>query len=158
MNISNTLWNDTSSGEIAYSEQLKERLLKDYIATLTETEKERIPAIIKSNSGVFQDKLNQFFLDHYIAYEHFLNDVDLADETINTWKELENFLEGISDDEAKKLLNIVEELQVASGMLNVRMSSTVPGMLEAVTTTSTVDISNSFLNDKTGAVGIVYTY
>lgn len=157
VNISNTFWNDTSTGTIAFSEQLKERLLKDYIATLSELDRSRIPSDIQDISGVFQARLNEFFLEHYLAYEHFLNDVDLADETINTWKELEEFLAGISDSEGITLLKMIADIQIKSGQLNVRMSDEVPGLVEAVTVADIPMITESHIDD-TGAINMVYTF
>lgn len=157
VNISNTFWNDTSTGTIAFSEQLKERLLKDYIATLSELDRSRIPSDIQDISGVFQARLNEFFLAHYVAYEHFLHDVDLADETINTWKELEEFLAGISDSEGITLLRMVADIQIKSGQLNVRMSDEVPGLVEAVTVADIPMITESHIDD-TGAINMVYTF
>ena len=65
MKISNTLVNDTSSGEIAYAEQLKDRLLKDYILHGVEFSSDDIaviPDIIKSEQGVFQSELNKLLV------------------------------------------------------------------------------------------------
>ena len=135
MKISNTLVNDTSSGEIAYSEQLKDRLI-DWANSQLEYNKQyqdpeypddptkKIYAVPRSNDlseqerEKFQTHLNELFLNHYAQFQLFLNDVDLADSTINTWKELEEFLEGISDTDAQKLLDKFDTLQTEIDDIN----------------------------------------
>lgn len=151
MKISNTMVNDTSSNIIAYAEQLKDKLLNwsDY---------NKVPDAFKTEVNKFQGKLNDFFLRHYDEWRHFLEDKDLEDETINTWKELEEFLEGITDSESMELMNIIRDIQLSSGQLNVRMSEDIPGSLEAVTTTDFMDIDNSYMDEETGALNIVYNF
>ena len=116
MNISNTLFNDTSTGVIAYVEQLKDRLLRTYIANnpnYTTTDKGRIPVALKSEVGVFQEKLNEFFLDHWVAFQRFLLDEGLDPDTIDSWKEVQEFLKGLPDDEAKWLQNKLTSIDTA---------------------------------------------
>ena len=110
MNISNTLWNDTQAGIIAYVEQLKDRLLKDYIATLPSKDKGRIPADIKAEVGVLQERLNEFFIKHWVDYQSFLLDEGVDPETIDSWHEVQEFLKGLPDDEAMWLKNQIARL------------------------------------------------
>lgn len=152
MKISNTLFNDTSTGEIAYAEQLKDRLV-DW----TDANYDKIPEEFKTNANKFQSKLNDFFLKHYNEFQTFLTDKGV-DGVIDTWKDVEDFLKNISDDEAMTLMNLIGDIQEASGQLNIRMSAEIPGMLEAVTRTGTPDIHSSRLDSETGEIKIVYTY
>ena len=113
MKISNTLVNDTSTGEIAYAEQLKDRLLKDYIANspdITNTDRERIPADMKAAAGVFQEKLNEFFLKHWVDFQRFLYDEGVDPETIDSWYEVKRFLDGLDDDTSMWLKNKLQSM------------------------------------------------
>lgn len=116
MNISNTLFNDTSTGEIAYVEQLKDRLLRTYIANnpnYSATDKGRIPAALKAEAGVFQEKLNEFFLDHWVDFQRFILDEGVDPTVIDSWKEVQEFLEGLPDDETMWLKNKLTALDTA---------------------------------------------
>ena len=46
----------------------------------------------------------------------------------------------------------------ASGQLNVRVSQEIPGMLEVVSTTDFMDIDDSYMDEETGALNIVYNF
>lgn len=151
MKISNTLVNDTSEGIIAFSKQLKDDIINW-------NRYSKVPSSMKTDANKFQSMLNDFFLKHYDEWRHFLEDKDLEDETINTWKELEEFLEGISDSEGFELLKLFRDIQLASGQLNIRMSEDYPGALEAVTTEDIFSIDGSNINEETGALTIVYNF
>lgn len=154
MKISNTLVNDTSTGEIAYARQLKDDVI-DY------SQLEKITADIIQNFGLntkFQDKLNYFFLKHYNDYRRFLEDAGTKDGVIDSWHELEEFLAGISDSEGITLLNMIRDVQIKSGQLNIRMSEEIPGMIEAVTTNDSLKIEKSYIDKETGEIKIVYTF
>lgn len=110
MKISNTLVNDTSTGEIAYVEQLKDRLLKNYINTLETKDKNRIPADIKAEAGVFQERLNEFFIKHWVDFQAFLLDEGVDPTVIDSWAEVQEFLEGLPDDEAMWLKTKLQQL------------------------------------------------
>ena len=152
MKISNTLFNDTSTGEIAYAEQLKDRLVN-----WDDPNYDKVPEEFKTNANKFQSKLNDFFLKHYNEFQTFLTDKGV-DGVIDTWKDVEDFLKNISDDEAMTLMKLIGDIEEASGQLNIRMSAEVPGMLEAVSRTNAPSITQSRLNDETGAIRIIYTY
>lgn len=158
MNISNTLWNDTKEAKIAYAEQLFDRVVnwQDYHYTGDDGQVV-YPFKDKTIADKFQSKLNDIFLKNYIEFQTFLNTKNI-NGVIDTWQEVEEFLQNITDDEAMTLMNLVADIQEASGQLNIRMSTETPGMLEAVTRTGTPDINSSRLNNETGEIRIVYTY
>lgn len=104
MKISNTLVNDTSTGVIAFAKQIKDELInwaeynhvtKDW----TDTDKQ---------NNRMQGKLNALFLSIGDKFFTFLQDEDITDNTVNTWKEIENFLAGYTDDAT--LASIVAQL------------------------------------------------
>lgn len=158
MNISNLLWNDTQDAKIAYAEQVYDRVV-DWEAYhyVDDTGVVVYPFRNKSNVDKFQTKLNQIFLAHYNEFQAFLNS-KLEPGVIDSWKDIEDFLRNISDDESITLMNIIGSLQEASGQLNVRMSSSYPGMMEAVTKTETPNIGKSYIDSETGAIMIVYSF
>jgi len=154
MKISNTLVNDTSTGEIAYAEQLKDRNV-DF------SQLEKFTAEIIHNYSLdtkFQDKLNYFFLKHWNDYQRFLHDAGSKEGVIDSWHELEEFLAGISDSEGITLLNMIRDVQIKSGQLNIRMSTEFPGLVEAVTTNDSLKIQKSYIDKETGEIKIVYTF
>lgn len=152
MNISNTLWNDTSSGEIAYSEQVKDKLIDwDSLSY------DKVPTAFKTDANKFQTKLNDFFLKHYNEFQHFLQDKGV-EGVIDTWKDVEDFLESISDSEAMTLLTFINNIELASGTLNIRMSEDYPGAVEAVETSSDINIRDSHINPETGAIRVVFNF
>ena len=152
MKISNTLVNDTSSGEIAYAEQLKDRQVN-----WNDPSYDKIPQEFKTNASKFQGKLNDFFLKHYNAFQTFLTDKGV-DGVIDTWRDVEEFLENISDSEAITLMKLIGDIEEAAGHLNIRMSAEVPGLMEAVTRSDTPVITKSHLDSETGAINIIYTF
>ena len=152
MKISNTLVNDTSVGVIGYAEQLKDKLA-DY------SQYEKLTAAIIQQYDLdtkMQDKLNNFFLHHYNEFHQFLEDKGV-DGVIDTWRDVEEFLESISDEEGITFMNLIKDVQIKSGQLNIRFSEDEPGMLEAVTTSDTMMINNSQI-DETGTINIVYNF
>ena len=116
-----------------------------------------IPEAMRDDAHKFQDKLNDFFLDHYVEYQKFLN-TGGVEGVIDTWHDLEEFLEGISDDEAYQLMDMITAIQQAAGQLNIRMSPTIPGMMEAVTSNETLRMENSYIDDETGIIKMVYAF
>lgn len=154
MNVSNTLWNDTSSGEIAYAEQLKDK-------TTSYAPYEKLtPSIISQYhlDTKLQDRLNNFFLHHYNEWREFIEDEGLDPEKIDSWYEVQRFLEDISDSEAMTLNHIITELEMKSGTLNISMDDEVPGMMIATSTSTVMDITDSFIDDETGIIKIVYSF
>lgn len=106
MKISNTLVNDTNTGEIAYARQLKDNAVNyAQYAKITAAIKERFHLDDK-----FQDKLNNFFLYHYDEFHRFLEDPGLDDSIIDSWKEIQDFLAGLPDDETMWLKNQLTRL------------------------------------------------
>lgn len=165
MNISNTLWNDTSTGEIAYAEQLKDKTIDwntidPNQAGAGETPKYKLPTEFMGvnfrGNNQFQALLNDFFLKHYVEFHNFLEEKDLDPSTINTWKELEEFLTGIEDSEAYTLLSMLEYLEQQAGHLSIEMSNTIPGMITATSTASAISIDDSYIDDETGIIKMVY--
>jgi len=179
----NTLWNSDSSGQIAYAEQVGDGLIdwnsaaKKYNGTYPNPEydpddpskgPERLPYVPEEyknkvdttgkNVSKFQSSLNEFFLNHWADWLHFLYDEGVKPGIIDSWKEVQDFLESISDDEAITLMKIIGDVQTASGQLNVRLSETYPGSLEALTTSEFMDITKSYLDPETGAIKIVYNF
>ena len=151
MKISNTLFNDTSSGEIAYSEQLKDRQI-----IWTNPNYDRVPAAMKDDQHKFQDKLNDFFLKHYNEFQTFLHDKGV-EGVIDTWKDVEDFLNGISDEQAYTLMTLITSLEASYGQLAIGLSEDIPGLVIATSTTDTFSISSSYI-DEMGRIRIVYTY
>lgn len=158
MNISNTLWNDTKEAKIAYAEQLFDRVVnwQDYHYT-GDNGQTIYPFADKTDLDKFQDKLNKIFLTHYTEYKTFLNTKGV-DGVIDTWQDVEEFLRNITDDETMTLMKLFMDLEAAAGNLNIRMSTTHEGMLEAVTGSDQPLITKSNLDAETGAINIVYTY
>lgn len=157
MNISNLLWNDTKDAIIALAKQIKDDTVswQDYHYTGDDGQIV-YPFNSKTEADKFQGKLNEIFLTHYTDYQTFLHTKGI-DGVIDTWKDVEDFLENITDDEAMSLMRLIGDLQEASGNLNIRMSEQQPGIMEAVTRTETPVITSSNL-DEAGNINIVYTY
>lgn len=157
MNISNLLWNDTKDAIIALAKQIKDDTVswQDYHYTGDDGQIV-YPFNSKTEADKFQGKLNEIFLTHYTDYQTFLHTKGI-EGVIDTWKDVEEFLENITDDEAMTLMKLVGDLQEASGNLNIRMSEQQPGIMEAVTRTETPVITSSNL-DEAGNINIVYTY
>lgn len=158
MNISNTLWNDTSDATIAYAEQLFDRVVDwnsyHYIGSNGETV---YPFKSKTNIEKFQSELNKVFLTHYTAFQEFLNSKGI-DGVIDTWKDVEEFLQNITDDDTMTLMKLIGDIQEASGDLNIRFSPSTPGVLQAVTRTEAPYITQSYINPQTGAIMIIHTF
>lgn len=172
----NTLWNSDSSGQIAYAEQIGDGLIdwtspaKKYNGTYPNPEdpSERLPYVpdeyknktdeTGKNVSKFQSSLNEFFLNHWADWLHFLYDEGITPGVIDSWKEVQDFLESISDEEAMTLMKIIGDVQTASGQLNVRISEDYPGSLEAVTTSEFMNITGSYLDPQTGAINIIYNF
>lgn len=164
MNISNTLWNDTSSGEIAYSEQLKDKAIRwntvdPNQAPEGQTPKYKLPSEFLNldfrGNAQFQTLLNEFFLSHYVEFHNFLEEKGV-DGVIDTWKDVEEFLDSISDDQAITLLSLIRDSQLLNGYIKIEMSSTVPGLIQAISNVDTPSISNSFIDDETGIIRLIY--
>lgn len=153
MKISNTLVNDTNDGIIAFAEQEKDKQINWQVQKFVDW----IPASMRTEANKFQDKLNQFFLDHYVEYQKFLN-TGGVEGVIDTWHDLEEFLEGISDSEAYTLVGMITAIQQVTGQLTIRMSDSIPGLMEAVTANDTLRIDESYIDDETGIIKIVYNY
>ena len=153
MKISNTLVNDTSSGIISYAEQEKDRQINWQVQKFVDW----IPESMRTEANKFQDKLNQFFLDHYVEYQKFLN-TGGVEGVIDTWHDLEAFLEGISDSEAYTLVGMITAMQQVTGQLTIRMNEDVPGLMEAVTSNDTLRIDDSYIDPETGIIKIIYNY
>lgn len=157
MNISNLLWNDTKEGKIALAKQIFDNVnWTDYHYTGDDGQ-EVYPFNNKGELDKFQSKLNEIFLTHYTDFQMFLNTKGI-EGVIDTWKDVEEFLQNITDDETMTLMKLIGDLQEASGQLNIRMSNSIPGMMEAVTRTETPEISKSHIDEETGAINIVYTF
>ena len=156
MNISNLLWNDTKEGKIALAKQIFDNVTwSDYHYT-GEDGQEVYPFNNKGELDKFQSKLNEIFLTHYTNFQAFLNS-KLDPGVIDSWKDIEEFLQNITDDETMTLMKLIGDIQEASGQLNIRMSNMVPGMMEAVTRTEIPEITQSNIDDR-GSINIVYTY
>ena len=153
MNMSNSLWNDDAEGIIAFAEQIKDKKINWTDPDFAD----KIPAEFKTEASKFQSPLNNLFLKHYAEFKRFLEDPGLSEGVIDSWKELADFLAGISDEEGITLMNIARDLQIASGQLNVRMSEETPGTLEAVTTQDSFGVDSSYI-DESGAIKVVFTY
>lgn len=93
----------------------------------------------KANLNKLGNGYNSLYNIAYTLYR-FLNDVDVADTTINRWKEIENFLQGITDTDT--LTGLLEELRI--NILN-----------EVETNNSTL---NEAINSKTSDLFIAYSY
>lgn len=158
MNISNTLWNDTSDGKIALAEQLFDDKLNwnDYYYYGDSGEVVH-PFDGKGDIDKFQDKLNNIFLTHYVQYQEFLHTKGI-EGVIDTWKDVEDFLKQITDDETMTLMKLIGDIEEASGNLNIRLNEEIPGMLDAVTRTETPLITSSHIDSETGQIKIVYSF
>jgi hypothetical protein len=72
--LGNTLINSDSSQTIAYVKQLKDDTIKSYVDNLSQKDQNRVPYDIKSAAGVFQKRMNEFFLSGWLAFHSFLLD------------------------------------------------------------------------------------
>lgn len=156
---SNTLWNDDPNNKIInYAEQVKDAEVdwNDYYY-IDDNGNTVYPLSSKGNLDKFQSKLNEIFLTHYTDFQKFLNTKGI-EGVIDTWKDVEEFLQNITDDETMTLMKLIGDIQEASGQLNIRMSESIPGMMEAITRTETPEISKSHIDEETGAINIVYTF
>lgn len=158
MKISNTLVKDSGDKIIAFVNQLKDAGLNwmDY-HYVGEDGTTVYPLANKTDADRFQNKLNDIFLTHYNKFEEFLNG-KMDQGVIDSWKDIEEFLQSISDDETMTLMKLIGDVQTASGQLNVRLSETYPGSLEALTTSEFMDITKSYLDPETGAINIIYNF
>lgn len=165
----NTLWNNDESGQIAYAEQIKDGEVKwddpskKYNGSYpdpTEQDPSRktpyIPAEWKTEDNKFQNKLNEFFLNHWADWQHFLHEEGLNPQTIDTWKELEEFLKGIGDSEAFTLLSLIESMEQQAGHLAIGMDDNIPGLMVATSTSDVVTMEDSHIDEQTGIIKIVY--
>ena len=156
MNISNLLWNDTKEAKIALAQQIFDNINWNDYYYIGDDGSTVYPFSSKGNLDKFQSKLNEIFLTHYTDFQKFLNTKGI-EGVIDTWKDVEEFLQNITDDETMTLMRLIGDLQEASGQLNIRMSEEVPGMMEAVTRTEVPVIGDSHIDDR-GNINIVYTY
>lgn len=157
MNISNLLWNDTKEGKIALAKQIFDNVnWEDYHYTGDDGQVV-YPFNNKGELDKFQSKLNEIFLNHYTDFQTFLHTKGI-DGVIDTWKDVEEFLRGITDDETATLMSIIEDIQIKSGQLNIRMSEEIPGLVEAVTVSDIPMITESHIDSETGAITMVYTF
>ena len=156
MNISNLLWNDTKEAKIALAQQIFDNIDWNDYHYIDDDGSTVYPFSSKGNLDKFQSKLNEIFLTHYTDFQKFLNTKGI-EGVIDTWKDVEEFLQNITDDETMTLMRLIGDLQEASGQLNIRMSEEVPGMMEAVTRTEVPVIGDSHIDDR-GNINIVYTY
>lgn len=156
--MSGTWYATDGEGTVAYVRQLLDNVVDwdDYFY-IDDNGNHVYPFQNKTNLDKFQNKLNEIFLSHFVDFQKFLNTKGI-DGVIDTWKDVQEFLEGISDSESMELMNIIRDIQLSSGQLNVRMSEDIPGSLEAVTTTDFMDIDNSYMDEETGALNIVYNF
>ena len=154
---SNTLWND-STGVMSYAEQTKDGQVNWLSYHYVDAEGNTVyPFQSKTDVDKFQSRLNNLFLNHYNDFQAFLNS-KLNPSVIDSWKDVEDFLKGISDDEAMTLLTFITSIELASGTLNIRMSEDYPGAVEAVETSSDYNVSNSKIDPETGAIKIVFNF
>lgn len=151
MNISNTLWNDTQEALLAYVKQLK-----DNSVNWNNPNYNKVPVEFKTEGNKFQDKLNDFFIRHYNEFQTFLTDKGVSG-VIDTWKDVEDFLNGISDEQAYTLMTLITSLEASYGQLAVGMSASIPGLITATSTSDAYTINNSYI-DEMGRIRIVYTY
>jgi len=177
MKISNTLVKDSGDRIIAFGKQLKDDNIdwtsekKKYngsypdpedptksIPYIPDYDPEHPDVFSKTESNKFQSRLNEFFLDHWADWQKFLHDEGVQSGIIDSWKEVQDFLKGISDDEAMTLLTFITTIELASGTLNIRMSEDYPGAVEAVETSSDYNVSNSKIDPETGAIKIVFNF
>ena len=160
MKISNILVNDTREKIIAYARQLFDQQInwREYHYT-GDDGVEVYPFLNEQGQPLyekFQSKLNEIFLKHYTDFQAFLHS-KLEPGIIDSWKDIEEFLQNITDDETMTLMKLIGDIQEASGQLNIRMSDMIPGMMEAVTRTEVPEITQSNIDDR-GSINIVYTY
>ena len=147
MNISNTLFNDTESGTIAYAEQLNDR-------SLVWSNYSHLPDNFPTDANKFQHKLNDFLLKFHDAYQDFIGSQEL-DGVIDTWNEVKAFLAGIPSDQQITLDALIKASLLSQ--INVRMSDEIPGMLEVATATANISPQTS-INRETGALTIVFNF
>lgn len=156
MNISNLLWNDTKEAKIALAQQIFDNINWNDYYYIGDDGSTVYPFSSKGNLDRFQSKLNEIFLTHYTDFQKFLNTKGI-EGVIDTWKDVEEFLQNITDDKTMTLMKLIGDLQEASGQLNIRMNEEVPGMMEAVTRTEVPVIGDSHIDDR-GNINIIYTY
>lgn len=154
---SNTLWND-STGLMSYAEQTKDEQVNWLSYHYVDAEGNTVyPFQSKTDVDKFQSRLNNLFLNHYNDFQAFLNS-KLEPGVIDSWKDIEEFLQGLSDTETITLMNIIGDVQLSSGQLNIRMSEDYPGAVEAVTISQYMDVSKSYIDSETGAIKVVFNY
>lgn len=154
----NTLWNNDESGQIAYAEQIKDGEVNWLSYHYVDAEGNTVyPFQSKTDVDKFQSRLNNLFLNHYNDFQAFLNS-KLEPGVIDSWKDIEEFLQGLSDTETITLMNIIGDVQLSSGQLNIRMSEDYPGAIEAVTISQYMDVSKSYIDSETGAIKVVFNY
>lgn len=157
MNISNTLWNDTQEAKIALSEQIFDRTVNWQEYHYVDKDGNTVyPFSNKQLADKFQSKLNEIILEHYTQFQAFLHS-KLNPDVIDSWQDIEDFLEGISDDEAMKLVSIINQIEIKGGSLNIRMSTEIPGMLDALSTADNIS-TKSKIDAETGEIKVSYTY
>ena len=157
MNISNTLWNDTQEAKIALSEQVFDRTVDWQQYHYIDKDGNTVyPFQDKQVADKFQSKLNQIILEHYTQFQAFLHS-KLEPGVIDSWQDIEDFLEGISDDEAMKLVSIIHQIEIKGGSLNIRMSTEIPGMLDALSTADNIS-TTSQIDQETGQIQVRYTF
>lgn len=171
----NTLWNSDESGQIAYSEQIKDAKIswtsndKKYngsypdpedptksIPYIPDYDPEHPDVFSKTEDNKFQSKLNEFFLNHWADWQHFLHEQDLDPHTINTWRELEEFLKGIEDTDVYTLVGMMEYLEEQAGHLAISMSPSIPGLMLATKTTDAISMAGSKIDEQTGIIKLIY--
>ena len=156
MNISNILWNDTQEAKLAYSEQIFDKTIN--WSSYHYVNKDGItiyPFRNREPEDRIQSNINEIVLEHYTQFQAFLHS-KLEPGVIDSWQDIEDFLENISDSETIKLVNIIRELELKCGTLHIEMSEEIPGMLNALNTTDHIS-TTSKIDDATGEIQIKYT-
>lgn len=173
---SNTLWND-SSGIIACAEQSFDNQVdwtnsgKKYNGSYPDPEDPTqsisyIPVTFKTDANKFQSKLNEFFLNHWADWQKFLHEEGIDPHTIDSWYEVQRFLEDIDDSEAMTLKKIISEIEIKSGTLNITMHENIEeteankiyGLMVAVSTSVDMDVSQSYVDPETGVIKLIYDF
>lgn len=134
MNISNTLVNDTIDQLIAYARQLKDDKI-DW------AQWKKVAEEYKTEDGKRQSKLNELFLKLHQDYHTFIEDAGPVDGVIDSWKEVEDFLDTISDKSTLKELMI--PLYANQGLLTIELNPLVPGQLVGTYTDDDLALEDS---------------